>query len=567
VDKDDIYPTLVEDIKPQMNIPHIYASGGLWWIKNLYVEDNVGVDRVIIRYYSGASLVYLHTFILNGAGHGWVNYSIPKDRWDYLKGNKISIEVRDVNGNKIWYNYTHDIYSDLSGLWNSIKDYVGRSIYNAIRALITEYPGVAPLIVLGWAMGDSIWSNSIGGYIDILKNPMGFVEGIGSFLSALRSNGVLNTIEEVLGSVKKDIERKVWELVSGITDEKEREKIKNECFDMYVVGDIVGFVVSMALQPSGFASDLTSFIEKVGSNAGKLGEAFGEIADTIAYMKSLLKDVKSAALGKMIESSKALKNAVRDLIKAGKLGSEDEEALSEVARMLGKSAEGTEKELVDDISKDIEEGVRAEDVRDAVEDIREDKGIAGKPEKEKELLEAEEYAIKEAGLSGEKVKIFHDVLRRGLVSEADKTDREFLKKVAEYIKNWRGNPLDAEEHTAVKFLKAKGVNTEVSGHTIEDFAVLKEGVHYGEHKGWGWKHIWEEELRTRRFYNYYKGKYGGEALQRKILEDIENALRYGDKVEIDDVTVEFRWGKIRVRVSISENNMGSIQTAFPKTRG
>ncbi len=122
-------------------------------------------------------------------------------------------------------------------------------------------------------------------------------------------------------------------------------------------------------------------------------------------------------------------------------------------------------------------------------------------------------------------------------------------------------------------ITAADVEASHSGHikdflgAIDDFAVLKEGEHYGPHSGWGRKHIWEEELRTGRFYNYYAGKYTGEALQGKIMEDIEKALREGDRVVIDDVTVEFRWGEIRVRVSVSENNMGSIQTAFPKTRG
>jgi len=143
------------------------------------------------------------------------------------------------------------------------------------------------------------------------------------------------------------------------------------------------------------------------------------------------------------------------------------------------------------------------------------------------------------------------------------TDAEFLKRVAEYIKYWDGNPLDAEEHTVVRFLKVEGVNTEVSGHTIENFAVLKMGEHYGPHEGFGWKHIWEEELRTKRFYTYYGGKYSGEALQRKILEDIENALRYGKKIYEDKDIIRIKWGDIEVRVS--KKYPGSIQTAIPNT--
>jgi|GEM_PF-5576667 len=49
-------------------------------------------------------------------------------------------------------------------------------------------------------------------------------------------------------------------------------------------------------------------------------------------------------------------------------------------------------------------------------------------------------------------------------------------KVAEYIEPWTGNPFDGEEHRGARFFKAKGISTEVGSETIEDFAVLMDGI-------------------------------------------------------------------------------------------
>ena len=82
------------------------------------------------------------------------------------------------------------------------------------------------------------------------------------------------------------------------------------------------------------------------------------------------------------------------------------------------------------------------------------------------------------------------------------------------------------------------------------------------------KFIGEEELREGRFHNYYlKHGYGdlkGEALQRKILEDIENTLRYGEITPMPErESVVYRWNEIEVVVSTKEKNCGSIITAHP----
>jgi len=81
------------------------------------------------------------------------------------------------------------------------------------------------------------------------------------------------------------------------------------------------------------------------------------------------------------------------------------------------------------------------------------------------------------------------------------------------------------------------------------------------------KFIGEEELREGRFHHYYlKHGYGdlkGETLQRKILEDIDNTLRYGKKIYEDKDIIRIKWGDIEVRVS--KKYPGSIQTAIPNT--
>ena len=96
--------------------------------------------------------------------------------------------------------------------------------------------------------------------------------------------------------------------------------------------------------------------------------------------------------------------------------------------------------------------------------------------------------------------------------------------------------------------------------------MLKEGVHYGPHSGWGWKHIWEEELRTGRSHTYYLKRYGldlkGDALKQRMLEDIEKTLRYGEKTYMPErQSVVFNYEGIEVVISIKPESSGSIITA------
>ena len=564
-DAEDPQPTLVEYDKPNITVPKIYASDGKWYISNFYAEDNVGIESVDIYYYVGSTIEVHRSFKYDMKKQLWLTTSIDDDVWDYVAGNKIEIVVTDVNGNKAYFNYTHDLYSDLSKVWSSISKYISGAIVNAVKALISAYPGLAPLIALAWGLGESLWSNSIGGLIDIVKNPMQFVNGIKSFIAALEQNGVLNTIKAILGSIEKEIKKKVDELVAYISDVTKRDAVESECFDMYVVGDIIGFVVSMALQPGGFASDLGGFIEKVGSDAGKLGEAFGKIADTIEKMKSLLEDVKSTILGKLMEKCTALKNAVKELVQAGKMSEKVRNALNKIFGWLGKKGIEENEALVKEATQEIENGANAKDVEDAIDDIRSDSGVAGKPEKEKELLEAEEYAIKEVGLTGEKAKIFHEVLRRGLVSEVDKTDAEFLKKVAEYIKYSDKNPLDAGEDTVVRFMKAKDVTTQINGETIEDFAVLLQK---------DWEHIKIRHIGSNAEgtpFRYADGRYLSD---EEVRDLIEYGLKKGyvDTVHNNDPTkyiviackLQGYWGGRGIRIIVSKE-YGNIITAYLTT--
>ncbi len=86
----------------------------------------------------------------------------------------------------------------------------------------------------------------------------------------------------------------------------------------------------------------------------------------------------------------------------------------------------------------------------------------------------------------------------------------------------------------------------------------------GPHEGFGLDHIWEEELRSRRFYNLYKGEYTGDALKQRMLEDIEDTLRYGEKTDMPErQSVMYNYEGIEVVVSTKPKNSGSIITAHP----
>jgi len=399
IDKFDKYPTIKDDEKPEMDVPHIYASGGKWWIKNLYVEDNAGVAKVTVLYYVGDNLDDQWSSIIY-ASHAWINASVKDDVWDYIAGNKIKIIVTDINGNQVTYTYSHDLYTDLVSIWNKISKFVSGAIINAIKNLVSEYPDLAPLIALGWALGESLWSNSIGGLIDIVKDPGKFIDGIKSFINALKSNGVMNTITAVLDGIKKDIDSKVNTLVSYISDTTKRDKVRQECFDMFVVGEIIGFVVSMAIQPDGFPSGLSKFIEKLGSSGSKLAEAFGKIASTIEKMKSLLEDAKTLALGKLMEKSSALKAAVKELVQSGRMSEKTKDLMNRIARWFGFSATGPNKKPIDEIIKLVENGKDAKYVEDALEVVK-DSQIAKDPEKLANFLRDWDVLGSKLGFSSE----------------------------------------------------------------------------------------------------------------------------------------------------------------------
>ena len=108
----------------------------------------------------------------------------------------------------------------------------------------------------------------------------------------------------------------------------------------------------------------------------------------------------------------------------------------------------------------------------------------------------------------------------------------------------------------------------MGSETIEDFAVLKKGVHYGPHSGFGWERIWEEHKEDFRL--YYEGKFNrhvnDKELETLMKEDIENALRYGERtIDYDGKVIICEYDGIKVFVSTK--NMGSIQTARPALHG
>jgi hypothetical protein len=128
-------------------------------------------------------------------------------------------------------------------------------------------------------------------------------------------------------------------------------------------------------------------------------------------------------------------------------------------------------------------------------------------------------------------------------------------------------------HKLARVFDAKGVmtvlvkeeNGKIVGRSdpIKDFAVLKEGEHYGPHSGWGWRHIWEEHKEQfRALYEKQLGrKISDEELKKLILRDIENTLRNGKKIGEDAKTIKVEFEGIVVK--ISRKYPGSVQTAHP----
>ncbi len=258
-----------------------------------------------------------------------------------------------------------------------------------------------------------------------------------------------------------------------------------------------------------------------------------------------------------MEKSSALKAAVKELVQSGKMSEKTKELMNRVAEWFGKKGVEREENVVKEAAEEIENGANPEDVEEALEDIKEDGGIAGKPEKEKELIDAEEQAIKEVGLTGEKAKIFHEAIRRGLVSEADKTDAEFLKKVAKYIKYSKKNPLDAGEETVVKFIKAKDVITKVNGNPIEDIAVLTAGDNAK-----GLKHLLKH-------INDFKGAFGVSS-NNDLIDLIVKVTEKGAthiNTERNAIIKYMKIGNKYCWVVISEDRYpGWVLTAYPKSK-
>ena len=96
--------------------------------------------------------------------------------------------------------------------------------------------------------------------------------------------------------------------------------------------------------------------------------------------------------------------------------------------------------------------------------------------------------------------------------------------------------------------------------------MLKEGVHYGEHNGFGWKHIWEQHKEN--FRDYYENllgrKVSDDELKSLILEDIEKTLRYGEKTDMPErQSVVYNYEGIEVVISTKPESSGSIITAHP----
>ena len=564
LDSFDDYPTIKDDEKPKMDVPHIYASNHRWWIKNLYVEDNSRVAQITVKYYVGSKVRETKNFFVY-ASRAWINTSVKDDIWDYVAGNKIEVIVTDVNGNRVTFSYSHDLYTDLKSIWNKISKFVSGAIINAVKNLISKYPDLAPLIALGWALGESLWSNSIGGLIDIVKDPGKFIEGIKSFINALKSNGVMNTITAVLDGIKEEIESKVNTLVSYISDATKRNEVRQQCFNMFVVGEIIGFVVAMAIQPDGFPTGLSKFIEKLGSSGSKLAEAFGKIANTIEKMKSLLRDAKSLALGKLMEKSSALKAAVKELVQSGKMSEKTKELMNRVAQWFGKDGVSREENMIKDIAKKLEDGTDSEDIELALEDVKEEY-TGGDTGKEKEIfdehvsfykyldgLEHDEDLIKAFGSRAALKKYIEDAKKgyRLVGDEAKKSDFEnTLKSALSAVK--KGLVEKNTKKNIINIIKGEGYKPE----KVYLYAILPRKALVGNQEAIDMlRNVWTKILEK---YPLKNGFGRVVKIDKNTLKELVDALARGDKSKAEEIIrnlkdskgrFEFGHGKGIFRVS------------------
>jgi|GEM_PF-2382734 len=149
----------------------------------------------------------------------------------------------------------------------------------------------------------------------------------------------------------------------------------------------------------------------------------------------------------------------------------------------------------------------------------------------------------------------------------------YLEEVWKYSREYDPIYPQSEYLRTVRFYEAEGAEIKLpSGQTAKNLAVLRKGVHYGEHTGWGWEHIWKEEMETGRFHNYYLKHYGedlrGVELQERILRDIGDTLKNGKAIaDPNREVIIYEYNGIRTYVSTKPGNTGSIQTARPNTGG
>ncbi|RLF70727.1 MAG: hypothetical protein DRN40_03955, partial [Thermoplasmata archaeon] len=343
IDSEDEYPTYVEWSKPEMSIPRIKVGFTKYVLDRFYISDNVGIDRVEISYYACGKKVKSTTMHIGGAKWYSLNVNIEKIPGDFFIGSKLVIKVVDVNGNYVYYNTSHDLKTYLGDVWNNVKSYIKKTVENAVKALISKWPGIAPLIAFLWSMGESLWSNTIGGLIDILKSPRKFVNGLKEFMNVIKKNGIIETVKMMGKSIMDEIEEKIDKLVSYIKDPEERNIIREECFGMFLVGTVYGFVVSLSIQPNALPTKIGTFIKKLGGDAGRLAEIFSKLSSTLEKIKSFLKSVKTVIIKKLMETCAVLKNTVKELVQAGKLSEKTKEVLEKIVKKFGRSAAGPEK--------------------------------------------------------------------------------------------------------------------------------------------------------------------------------------------------------------------------------
>ena len=162
-----------------------------------------------------------------------------------------------------------------------------------------------------------------------------------------------------------------------------------------------------------------------------------------------------------------------------------------------------------------------------------------------------------------------EIVAKGIGREVIDPSKIPTEKLARYVKNWTGDPLEASaaDQQLIKMFNSPNTVTKVGSEPIDAVAVLKEGKNYfdeaaQEWKGFGWKHISEPrgaiQSHADDIMNAFQLADNDTAVKSLIKEALENGKKVGNNI-VYDVP---RTNK-QLKVVFVDNNPGSIQTVYP----